>query len=645
MSACWKFPSNSKGSREGFNATGIAIFAGGLVQSFVREVIQNSLDARVAFDKPVEVVFDIVSLNKNSIPELTSLKPHLALAQRAENMVQASTQEGRLFYERAISSLDSTAAARLLAVHDFNTTGLTGPTEDNGEDDQEIGGWLGLVKGSGITKKDSPDALGSFGQGAKAPFAISALRTVFYFSRTSFQGALSDRFQGKSILQTMRLGDRDNSQATGYFGDPEELGPILDGEVPKWAETERAKHSQETGTSIFIADPHLPDRDEDLWFEISVAVISNYYFAIRQGNLAVNLGDGTRLDQGSLESVFNSLNLIKKMDDKTFSEEVRDGMQSVLTIHEAKSLEADHGIRVSDVFGEYFWFARVGGELQSRAVGVARKSGMLITRSAENLKVFRGVKPFDLFICVTGVQGSEILRDFENPEHNKFQFDRVTDPKKRKDFESKYQIFAKEIRSLIAELASYEILERANTSDLDHLLGGYLDEATGSEIDETSRRVRVGKRVKRAFVPGEGVSPSEGETEGKGFTGGEGGEVEPGGSATSDKTGTGAPGPEQLAGNRLDRLRIVPTDEVSDGLVKIKVHITGPFKGIGRVWLNVAGETERTRTPFATAAKKDPLPTHDLTFKKGERKVYEWWIPVTALDYALEGVVLDVTEA
>jgi hypothetical protein len=132
MTASWKFPSNNKAGREGFNATGIAIFAGGLAQSFVREVIQNSLDARLDMSKPVEVDFALLSMDKSTANELTSLEPHLLKAQAAEITVKASTDEGRNFYERAISGLRSNNKARFLAVHDANTTGLTGPTEDTG---------------------------------------------------------------------------------------------------------------------------------------------------------------------------------------------------------------------------------------------------------------------------------------------------------------------------------------------------------------------------------------------------------------------------------------------------------------------------------------------------------------------------------
>lgn len=642
MAASWKFPSNNKAGREGFNATGIAIFAGGLAQSFVREVIQNSLDAREDMSLPVDIDFSLLSMQKSDVPELTSLSSHLGLAQASEEIVDASTDEGRNFYKRAIATLDSAAPCRFLVVHDSNTTGLTGPIEDTGDKGQIIGGWLGLVKGSGITKKDAADALGSFGQGAKAPFAISSLRTVFYLTRTEFEGSRSDRFQGKSILQSMKLAEKDLSQATGFYGDPDELGPVLNSDIPSWAIGERLRVSDKKGTSLFIAEPHLPKEEGGLWFDITVAVISNFYFAIRQGNLNVTLGDGTQLKSETIAKVFDELNILEKMATKNFGEEVREGMQSVLTIHEAVLEGQNFGEMVSPHFGKFFWFLRSGEEVQGRAVGIARKSGMLITRFAENLKQFRGVKPFDLFICVTGAEGSEILRSFENPEHNKFQFDRVTDDAKRAEYVRKYSSFTAEIRELIKELAGYEVVEKASSDDLNHILGGYLDGTGSKELDPASRQVTIGKKSKRVLVKGEGVTDTTATSSGEGFTGGEGGPVEPGGSNPTDGDGEGADLPRPLSGSRIDSLRIVPSSELRDGLVKVTVFITGPIDGKGKVFLYKAGEVERQRIKYTTRHDRPLEDFQFLTFKKGNRTKHIWWVTAESLNYAIEGVVSDV---
>jgi hypothetical protein len=456
-----------------------------------------------------------------------------------------------------------------------------------------------------------------------------------------FQSQESLRFQGKSILQSMTLGEKDLSQATGYFGDAEELGPVLGDEIPSWALDERNRFSTQTGTTIFIAEPHLPEEEGDLWFDVTVAVISNFYFAIRQGNLSVTLGNGTRLEKATLAEVFEGLDLVNLMSSKTFSDEVRDGMQSVVTIHEAVIEGVNYGVRTSPAFGEYSWFVRVGDDVAGRVVGIARKSGMLITRAAEGLKQFRGVKNFDLFVCVTGAEGSEILRSFENPEHNKFQFDRVTDPVKRLVYEKKYKEFRDEIKSFIQEIAGYELLESASTNDLNHILGGYFDKSEGVEEDPASRKVRVGRRVKRAAVSGEGIWEESSTGGGRGASGGEGEHSTSGGNIPTDETDGGDLPVKAFIGHRLDSMRLIPTKESNSDktLRKVKVHITGPFTGQGIVRLFIAGETQREAISFATNDKGASKDGQLLSFKKGSRARFEWFIPAEATGFSIEGVV------
>jgi hypothetical protein len=637
MTETWTFPGNNDAGREGFNASGIAIFAGGLVQSFVREVIQNSLDARDSDLGPVKIDFSLLAGPKSSFPEISNLLPHIKAAQSAETNIKASTEEGISFYKRAVKSLESDSPMRVLAIHDHNTVGLDGETIDTGN--EEIGGWLGLVKGSGITKKSDADSLGSFGQGAKAPFAISGLRTLFYFTRTSHDGQLVDRCQGKSILQTMTLPNGELSMATGYFGIKEKLQPLIGSDIPKWVLAERLRVTEGKGTSIFIADPYLPEGAEELWFEIKVSVIANFYYAILRGNLEVSVGDGTKLSVDTLDSAYESLDLLNTVTPSEFSEEICEGIESVQTIHEARKDETSFGRGVSKTFGIYDWFIRTGDGVQGRSVGIARKSGMLITRSAESLKQFRnGVKPFDLFICVVDSLGSEILKSFENPEHNKFQFDRIRDPEKRADYKKKYNSFAAEIRELIKDLAGYEITDSAKTNDLNDLLGGYLDEEAGDLTDEMSRRIRVGKKEVRVPVSGEGISIEITTGPGEGKTGGDG-KPETGGGSNPNPDGDGDAKVEQFTGNRIVNLRVVPLAIENDGQVPLRLFVSAPEAGEFDLRLFKAGETLSEPVQFKTSKEGVEKSSAPYTFKKNERKEVTIYVEPEVADFAFEGML------
>ena len=116
-------------------------------------------------------------------------------------------------------------------------------------------------------------------------------------------------------------------------------------------------------------------------------------------------------------------------------------------------------------FGIVSWFMRVGDELEKR-VGLARSSGMLITRRPPDLLVFRNVKPFDMFVCVKGQEGSEFLKRLENPTHDNFEFDRIRIPNERKQFRKKYSGFQRRIRALINQYAELDNQDEEEVPDL-----------------------------------------------------------------------------------------------------------------------------------------------------------------------------------
>jgi hypothetical protein len=637
MSIAWDFPEKLDG-REGFNSTGISIFAGGQVQSFVREVIQNSLDARLDPTKPVELDFSLLDQPRENYPEIVGLLPYVQKAQEAEVRIKASTNEGLAFYSRAVAKLSDSKRFRMLAIHDFNTKGLDGDTVDTGE--EEIDGWLGLVKGSGITRKSAADSLGSFGQGAKAPFAISGLRTLFYLTRVIHNGTSVDRFQGKSILQSMSLGDEKISAATGFFGKVNRLQPLLDDEIPGWAKESRAAVTSQTGTTIFIAEPYLDNDPDKLWLGIKIAVIANFYYAILKNNLKITLGDGSVFSSESVQALYESLGLYSNLSSLDVSEDIKEAIESVQTIHEASLDGGLSGELQSEHFGEIQWYMRIGDGVSGRSVGVARQTGMLITRSAEELKRFlSGVKPFDLFVCVVGRKGSEILKGFENPEHNKFEFKRISDEDARKTAVKAYKGFVKEVKDLIQELAGYQITEESRTGDLSDIFGGISKPSEGADDNEMSLRLRLGKAKKRPQISQIGVEIETETGNGSGNSGGDKNKVNKGGN-NPDENGEGAADIPVYKANRVIDFRVVPGTTAPDGYRMLNVHFTSPIDGSAKFEIFKVGEVSREPIPFRTRVDGALVGFTTLNaLKKGKRSKYVYYVEESVLNFALEGML------
>lgn len=205
----WNFPSSGGGAQAGFNDPGIETYAGKPFESLAREIIQNSLDARVSFDKPVTVAFQVENISSSKFPK------HADILGIMKKCLQENKQEDKAgkFFRRAVDILQKPKIA-CLKVLDYNTTGL----RDGKKGDDKHGQWHCLVKATGQNTNENSIAGGSYGIGKSAPFAVSDLRTVFYSTRYEENGDVMCRAQGKSILVSHKLKGGDYSQAIGFYG-------------------------------------------------------------------------------------------------------------------------------------------------------------------------------------------------------------------------------------------------------------------------------------------------------------------------------------------------------------------------------------------------------------------------------------------
>lgn len=587
----WRFPFLNDGTREGFNVAALDMFKSERLQALVREMIQNSLDARLDKDAPVVVRLTLHDEYDLASTGFNELRQYFEAALAIER-----TDDGKAFYTRAIGQIDD-GKVSMLGVHDYNTKGLTGPTYDPPSDPQS-GPWLALVKGAGMTFKDSNAALGSFGHGSRAPFAMSELRTLFYFSRIVTDDGLQQRFQGKSILQSVPLngvtGDDQWSVATGYFGRRDKCLPLLGTEIPTWvtnARPETGTGSPSIGTSIFIPEPFEVDPPDVMWAQIKLAVVANFYYAVLKGKLIVYLPDGI-IDADNVAQTLDELtpllDLLKPTD------KVLERLESARTVRHA---ELDGALEL-DGFGTVTWHIRLEG-MVSRRVGVARGNGMLITRRAEKLQKFPGMRPFDLFVCVEGDLGSELLRKLENPEHTEFAFDRINDPAERKKAESAYAAFTEAVRELIRSKASIEKVDSEAVDDLDDFFQAEFGTGPQDDKGEPSRAMRiVAKKVrshrenKPTQVPGtETDDGSGGGASGKNE--GTGGGTSSGGAGQGTGTGRGS----VTTGLPVRELRIVRHDP-SSGIAD--VAFTPVDASRKNLVLLRSGESETRRIPFRT---------------------------------------------
>ena len=510
----WSFPHNNHGVAAGSNDSAIDAFAGNKLSSVVREIIQNSLDARKDDKQPVSVCFKLDWVDNTEFDGFRDIKPHLSGCLDIVKEGQQDLKDVAAFYKNGIKEISKSPKVAVFSAHDYNTKGLEGPL------DKSRGSWFALIKGAGVSQKPGQGSLGSFGHGSKAPFAFSRIRSIFYFSRIEEKGQIRDRFQGKSILQSHEDPDKPTelTQGTGFYGHKERLMPLLDKDVPTWARELREEVTRETGTSIFVPYTSF---SENLYSGIERTVIANFFYAIETEALEVTVGNALIYKGNWINRFKHCEKILENEPDETNVDHVKDCFKSINTI-----IKPDHeSTQQIPGFGNVFWSMRISEELEKK-VGLARSSGMLITRSPHKLKRFTNVKPFDMFICVQDQEGSEFLKKLENPTHDNFQFDRLgAEESRRKKAEHKYDLFCKRIRMIIESYAKMDNLEEEEVSEL-----GFLFSEVSDVHDENTGKIERGNKIlikdgpskrKSPFTSGTNPSPiGDGDEWGGGLAGG-----------------------------------------------------------------------------------------------------------------------------
>lgn len=634
----WIFPSNNGGEVDGFNNASIDTFNGTKLFSVVRETIQNSMDARVDKDKPVRVSFTLSDIEKSKAVGINELVPFLQSAEETARSQQSETHKSVKFFEHAVQVINGAKTIPVFTISDFNTCGLEGDYDDT---DPKFKGdkWYALIKGSGLSQKATDGALGSFGHGSKAPFAASSLRAVFYYSQISNKGKTQSRFQGKSILQSIRMKNATMTQGTGYFSSSEKCDPILDSNIPSWIRTLRENSGRGTGTSIVVPFPDLGSAVDNFWQEMQISIIHNFYLAIKNKNLEVDFNGKESLNAKNLVSQFEKL--IKDLE-TVMPEGYEENMAALEC---AKTIEfhtaGKAGVLPSKPFGRISWYMRTGEDVSWRGVGIARQNGMLITEMPQGLLKFPGTKPFDLFLCVEGESGSRILRSIEDPSHTKFEFDRIPDLDERIEAESSYKSFIKEVRQLILEHAAMDASEEEFIDDLNEFFSGAEDSSINDGKAEISNKLTLDP-IRRANP----LRPSNvGSDSGQGGAGDQVPQPTPGDGKTDVRGGTpavdfgGTSGP---SGKKFDLslgdARIVHTAGKTSKIYFNLDH-AGPFTlSIGKV-----GELESELLKYRTVA--DPVWKSKRVFnckKKGSRVSIEVELETGAEKYALQLVANNV---
>ena len=247
-------------------------------ETFVREAIQNSLDARRFPERPVRVNFTFHS---------DGIGPRRAfLEQVMDHRRKAGLEIPHEWFDGHV---------RWLVVEDFNSIGLGGSLSSRTSDFWNF--WLNF----GLSNKDG-SGRGGRGIGRVTFLIASRLQCVIGYTRRASDG--STAACGMSVLKAQTYGE-DLKSTHAYLAE-EERGNIYSlHDSPEFLDCTRSAFAftghegeHDTGLGLAILYPHSELRADG----ILAAAIENFAPAVMNGTLVLNV-DGRVLDSDSIDEI------------------------------------------------------------------------------------------------------------------------------------------------------------------------------------------------------------------------------------------------------------------------------------------------------------------------------------------------------
>ena len=394
----WYFPSGKNLEKTSASNAYVETFNDKKMESLAREVCQNSLDAADGSGKAVKVSFDMITIPTKDIPGYQEfLKRHLVLAKETWPN-EEKTQ--KLLHKMEQTLLHDETS--VLKISDFHTTGL------------EPQNWSSLIEQAGSSVKSSDESGGSFGIGKAAPFAVSDLRMIFYNTLAN-QG--HEQSIGVSKFVSYDLENGETTQGTGYYGSKEKI-PFDNG-----MHFEQNPRSMR-GTDIYIIG--FDTKDFPNWkVEIINSILDNFLVSIHRQQLEVSV-DGDSITTETTAQYIENIKMDKKLT-RQYSDLISYSGVLFDVNHIKVTMPGFAAYGIED--GEATLLLSNQVE-PNRRILMTRKAGMKIF----DQKYISSILKFSGIFQAKGSNINRILKEFENPNHDKWSIDRADNKKNAKLF-------------------------------------------------------------------------------------------------------------------------------------------------------------------------------------------------------------------
>ena len=485
MKISWRFPPLSGGTKQGYTNNDIEGFKGEeLIDNLAREICQNSLDARAdSAVGPVKVVFELRQVETEKYDVFSGYSQCLQGCRSFWSSGGKMDAKLAAFLTEAESTLKKPSIS-LLVASDYQTKGLCG----NHNLENISTAWEALTGADGMSVKADDNSGGSFGIGKNAPFACSSLSMVFY---NTWDIEDHKAFIGVGRVATLLNDAGKPTQRVGKYQNNDDENevwlPIYEDDSNSFRDLfKRTEH----GTDVIVVGFN---EVEDWQNDISKAVIKNFFVAIKEEKLIVEIKDGstvTSIDSGNLPSLIENY---AKNDQQL---EIIRQLYAALTTPDVKKplpiLGEENAVEIYIKSESSF----------SRTIANFRSTGMLVGKGYRRI-----FQHYAAILIVRGKKLGELLRDCEPPRHNRWDYKLIkgeANKDKRNDAKKALSILDAELLELLKSQFETPAGDSTDAPGLNAYLadtedGALPDDGAGKDI--LNVKIKIGKPKIRKKPP------------------------------------------------------------------------------------------------------------------------------------------------
>ena len=272
----WHFAPFSGGREDGPNDAASTTYKRMPYPSLIRESIQNSLDAAQSPAVPVRMEYTIGRVQRSEFANFFGIRRHIegCLDYYKRN------KDAENIYRPMLGYFDSSKVNERIRYVKISDSGTRGMEYNPGDTSCPF---YAFVRSAGVSSKENDRAGGSFGFGKAAYFNISPLRVILVSTMTATGKHF---FQGIASLCTHTIDGGEKVVAVGFYdnngGEPVDCDESIPQPFRRYV----------PGTSIFIMG--VTDDKKDVYPQMEEAVLSDFWMAIHDKRLEVTIGDVTK---------------------------------------------------------------------------------------------------------------------------------------------------------------------------------------------------------------------------------------------------------------------------------------------------------------------------------------------------------------